>query len=232
MIKNTIRFLQDCLLVDNKLLVIGDLHLGSEEVIPGLQVKEIIEKLEGVFSLLKKEKVKVKKVVLLGDIKHDFASISDGEWRDSLKLFDYLAGKVGKNIVVLRGNHDNKLNPILRKRGIELKDKYIYENICFLHGNAMFEQLFKQCLDSDVFVIGHLHPAITLSDKYKREKYKCFLRGNLKGKLVYILPSFNEGRVGFDLKKSDNKELKNFEVIVYNTKNNKELNFGKLKKLV
>ena len=307
----SIMFLQDCLLVDNKILVVGDLHLGSETIIPGFQVKEIIEKLEGVFSLLEKEGVGIGRVILLGDVKHDFADISNDEWRDSLKLFDYLDEKISsekkmeyivnvkntnnliqvkkghaskstsgipslkglrdtkKNIVnnksekliryaksdvdvdednrnnknknkiiVLKGNHDTKLNPILRKRGIELRDKYIYKNICFLHGNGgndankVFEQLFKQCLHSDVLVMGHLHPAISLSDEYKKEKYKCFLKGQYKKKLTYILPSFNEGGIGFDLRKSEDKNLKNFEVIVYDSKNNKELNFGKLKKLV
>lgn len=303
-----IRFLQDCLLVDNKILVIGDLHLGYEEAIPGFQVREIIDKLEKVFVLLEDEGIKIEKVVLLGDIKHDFANISDEEWRDSLKFLDYLSSKISsekkiekivnliqdkkgqtsivnvktdklegseissknkdinntvnpminkanqaskssigftnltinKNkdkIIVLKGNHDTKLNPILRKRGIELRDKYAYENICFLHGNQgnklnlVFEQLFKQCLDSEILVVGHLHPAISISDGYKREKYKCFLKGKYKKKKIIILPSFNETGIGFDLRNSEDKILKNFEVVVYDSKENKALNFGKLKKL-
>lgn len=274
-----IRFLQDCLLVDNKILVVGDLHLGHEEAIPGFQVREIIEKLEEVFRLLEREGININKIVLLGDIKHDFVNISDEEWRDGLKFFDYLIERLESNtvnltqvkkdhasksiseiisfrdltdtknskvffsqkkterIVVLKGNHDIKLNPILRKRGIGLRDKYIYRDICFLHGsetnkfNLVFEQLFKQCLDSKILIVGHIHPAITLSDSYKKEKYKCFLRGMWKKKQVIILPSFNDVGIGFDLRRSENNILKNFEVIIYDPKSNKELNFGKLKKL-
>ena len=338
-----IKFLHDCLLI-NKILVIGDLHIGYDEqiggraVFPKLQLGEIIEKLNGVFSFLKKQKIVVEKIVLLGDVKHDFGTITDVEWRETLEFFDYLKEKLedttkisnliikkgvnkevlyknqlfvngskidNKNdknklkdkIIVIRGNHDNILKPISRKAGFKLVDYYCIKingrKICFLHGN----KLFKQCLDSptnkdrDILVFGHLHPAITLYDNYKSEKYKCFLKGDWKisgkRKIGYVLPSFSNISFGYDLKDIDNlsnieridrgrsiftlsdrikskiklvnkfefikksgggfykikknknkffvvptKTLKNFEVIIYNDKEDKEYNFGRLKGLI
>jgi len=275
-----IKFLHDCLLIKD-ILVIGDIHIGYDEmsdgraIFPKLQLEEILGKLKNVFDFLEKQKIKIKKIVLLGDVKHDFGEITDIEWRETLKFFDFLREKVNK-IVIVKGNHDVILKPVVKKRDISLKDYYCIrintKKICFLHGN----KLFKQCLDSDILVFGHLHPAITLSDKYKTEKYKCFLKGgwkinsknkknwgwkinsknkngNIKNKKeVYILPSFSHVSFGYDLRNIDvnnryqrkknkegkeffvvqNKDLKNFEVVIYNNKENKEYNFGILRNLI
>lgn len=246
-----VKFLHDCLLVKD-ILVIGDLHIGYDDqfhgraVFPGSQLENIKEKLKEVFEYLETKKLKVRKVVLLGDVKHDFSKITDIEWRETINFFDFLNENiVDKNkIIVIKGNHDTILEPIVRKRNILLKDYYKIEIngkvFCFLHG----DKLFKQCLDSDFLVFGHLHPAITLSDKYKNEKYKCFLKGKWKGKQVFILPSFTSVSLGYDLNNLNEKDykdkffvipnnnLKSFEIIIYNNEDKKKYNFGKLKKLI
>lgn len=297
-----IKFLHDCLLIKD-ILVIGDLHFGYDgqidggSIFPGMQLKEIIEKLDQIFNYLEKEKIKVTKIVLLGDVKHDFGTITDIEWRETLEFFNYLNKKLedmkisnlmikdkigykalgndqlgikrGKDdnkgdknklkdkIIVVKGNHDNILKPIVKKIGIKLVDYYCVKiknddenakinnsisadgslikkvsrgllfstkkslndsnkkninnktiKICFLHG----DRLFKQCLDSSnsrdrcILFFGHLHPAITLYDKYKSEKYKCFLKGEWKingKKEVYVLPSFSSFSLGYNLRDID-----------------------------
>lgn len=280
-----VKFLHDCLLIKD-ILVIGDLHIGyggqfdGRAIFPGSQLKEIFEKLNEIFEFLEKEKIKVKKIVLLGDVKHDFGKITDLEWRETLEFFNFLKKKledfdklnnelindkgnvniinkistipfnqegkpkktklssikniknslnknynkkfnVKNKIIVIRGNHDNILKPIVKKIGIKLVDYYCvniknnkkYEwlgrrvgekkdkenkKICFLHGN----RLFKQCLNAqtDILVFGHLHPAITLYNEYKSEKYKCFLKGKWDNKEVYILPNFGSFSLGYDLR--------------------------------
>jgi uncharacterized protein len=267
-----IRYLQDALLIDREILVISDLHIGYEEqitksgIFPRIQLKEIIEKLNSIFWNLSMEGKKIKKIIILGDLKHEFSQISDAEWNETLKLLDYLDEKIVKNkenekieknssvnasktiknerIILIKGNHDNILGPIAKKRGVVLKECYEYKGICFMHGDKL-EKSNKKCFEkSNTLILGHLHPAITLSDDYKREKYKCFLIGKWKNKKVYIIPSFSPISFGYDLKnleksKHDNgfliiksKELLNFKVIIYNNKENKEYNFGKLKKLI
>ncbi len=252
-----IRFLEDALLIDNKILAISDLHIGYEESIMGkslfirTQLKEMLEKLDRIFKLLNKEKIKVSEIIILGDLKHEFGTISDSEWRETIKLLDYLLQKTN-NIKLIRGNHDTILGPIANKRGIEVLDYYKIrikvnsevKNVCFLHG----DEVYGDCLESNILIMGHLHPAITLYDEYKNEKFKCFLKGNWKigkkSKEVYVLPSFLPLIWGYDInelrgfsKKGkfsivDEKSLKKFDVIVYNEKECKEYDFGKLKKLI
>lgn len=249
----TIKFLHDCLLIHNSVLVLGDLHIGYEEhiaekgIFPRIQLKEIIEKLDSVFWNLSMKGISIKQIIILGDLKHEFGGISDVEWSETLAFLDYLDKKIVKTdkknrIILIKGNHDNIIGPIARKRDIRVVDFYKYKKICFMHGN----KLHGKCLEkADVLIIGHLHPAITLSDDYKKEKYKCFLHGKWKRKEVYILPSFSPIGFGYDLidiNRIKNKNdgfliikdnlLKNFDVIIYNNKENKEYNFGKLKKLI
>jgi uncharacterized protein len=242
--KNTqIRFLDNSLLINNEILVISDFHIGYEEYLFGklipirAQYDEIIKNLNGIFDLLDREGVKIKEIIILGDLKHEFGEISNSEWRETLSLIDYFLKKT-KKIILIRGNHDNILGPIAKKREIELKDYYKIGDICFLHGDKMNDL----CKESKIFVIGHLHSAVTLNDSYKKEKFKCFLSGKWEGKQVIVMPSFIPLVFGYDLKNLDglengfsiipNKELKNFDVIIYNQKENREYNFGKLKKLV
>lgn len=239
-----IRYLHDCILIQKKILVIGDIHIGYDEhfdgkaIFPGMQLDEIREKLDAIFNYLKLEGIIIKKTILLGDVKHDFGSISDLEWRETLTFLDYLQEK-SQEIIIIKGNHDTILDPIVKKRNIQLRN-YYRVNICgnalgFFHGDKMF----KQCLDKQTTHIffGHLHPAIILEDRYKSEKYKCFLQGKWKGKQVFILPSFSSWSYGFDVSQRsdkkffviDQKDLMNFEAVIYDFREHASYNFGKVK---
>jgi len=247
-----IRFLDNCLLINNEILVFSDFHIGYEEYLFGklipirVQLEEILKKLNAIFSLLEKENIKIKEIIILGDLKHEFGEISDSEWRETLQLLDYLLEKTNK-IILIRGNHDNILGPIAKKREVELKDYYEVGEMCFMHGDNMF----KECEDSKILILGHLHPSIAFYDNYKKEKFKCFLRGKWKiaGRnksrnylKVIIIPSFIPLVFGYDLhdineERKDffiinNKDLEKFEVIIYNDKEDKEYNFGRLKTLI
>ena len=240
------KFLHDCILLKD-ILVIGDLHIGYDErfgrSIGQVQLENILEKLEGIFKQIKDLGVRVKRVVLLGDVKHVFSGITDIEWRETLSLLDYIKVKSrGAKIIIIKGNHDNILEPIVKKRNINLRDYYFVsiegKKYCFLHGDKMF----KQCLDADWLLFGHWHPSITLSDNYKRERFKCFLKGKWKRKNVIIFPSFSDIKYGSDLNnlRDENdkfsfikyKDIIKFEVIIYNNDEKREYNFGKLGKLI
>ena len=245
-----IEFLNSALLINQGILVFSDLHIGYEDIIAGKgifprrQLKDIIEKLDGIFWDLNMKGIRIKQIIICGDLKHEFGEISDVEWRETIRLLDYLISKC-PDIILIKGNHDNVLGPIARKREIKLKDFYKTGGICFLHGDKIYDGCFK---NSKIVVAGHLHPAISISDDYKKEKYKCFLKGKIKGKLAYILPSFSEMSPGYDLTKEHytkgNKKkayefliipelkLKKFNVVVYNNKDKKEYDFGKLKTLI
>jgi hypothetical protein len=221
-------------LEQEKILVIADLHLGYEEYLnkqgvflPRFQYKKIIEDLDKIFL----EVEKVKEIIILGDLKHEFGGILRQEWREVLNFLNYLKKKV-KKIVLIKGNHDNYLINILKKEKIKIKDFYVSGELAFMHGHKMFSGILDKDKEIKKIFLGHLHPAIRISKGAKSEIYKCFLRGRWKGKEVVILPSFFPLVEGADvfiedtnLDKKFNFNLNRFEVYVVG---DKVYDFGKL----
>ncbi|MEK6936122.1 MAG: metallophosphoesterase [Nanoarchaeota archaeon] len=244
--QDRIRFLNNALLIDNEILVISDTHIGFEEhiiergIFPNIQLKDILSDLKDIFEKLKREKIVLKKIIVNGDLKQEFGGISDSEWREVLELLGYL-GKHCLEIILIKGNHDNILGPIAKKKKVRLENYYVYKDICFMHGDKKYKEEFKD-KNVKIIILGHLHPAITLSDKYKKEKYKCFLVGEWRKKKIIVLPSFSNISFGYDLNslldKNDKgfliitaKNLKTFGVLIYNRKEDKVYDFGVLKRL-
>src|SRR3989338_2222743 len=147
---------KDLWLKKQSVLVISDLHIGFENM------------------LNERGQKKVKEVVILGDLKHDFGGISRQEWKETLALLDFLKEKC-KKIVLIRGNHDMILEPIARQKNVELRNFYISKDVCFMHGHRMFIECPGKGIKT--IVLGHRHPAVVLRDKIKSESYKCFLAG-------------------------------------------------------
>jgi uncharacterized protein len=204
-------FVGKCLFIKEKgkkILVVGDLHLGFEEslneggvFVSRKMFEEMIEYLDGVFERVGK----VDYVVLLGDVKHDFGRISRQEWNDVLGLLDYLENKC-RNIIIVKGNHDIILERIVNKRKeVKLVDYFVVGKYCFLHGHKDFDEI--RDVNIKYWIMGHIHPAVNLSDGIKVEKYKCFLVGKFKGRGVVIVPCFLSYKEGSDLI-SVEKEMK------------------------
>jgi len=180
-------------LPEKGILIVGDLHLGYDYMIqqsgvllPENQIKEITEELEEIFKKIKKDKEKLDKIIFLGDIKHSFAY----EWKEKNyfnEIYDFLKQNFEeKNIIFIKGNHDT-IDYSFNKK---LVDYHIEESIAFIHGDKNFPEILDKKIKT--LILGHLHPSIILSDKQgiKKERYKCFLIGNFKGKEIIILPSF------------------------------------------
>ena len=207
-------------------LIIGDLQLGYEAVlhkqgvlVPPFQLKDILKRLENIFK-----KTTAKRIVINGDIKHQFGSISEQEWRETLQLFDYLLTKV-QEIILVKGNHDLTLGPIAKKRNIAIVDSYTIDDVTILHGHELPKKITK------ILVIGHEYPAISFP-KRPGEKYKCFLLGKWKRSNLLVLPSFNPLTEGSDVMQEHflspflQGGIKNFEV--YIVESGKTLHFGKI----
>jgi len=283
--QSRIQILENILLIENSILVIADLHIGIEEAIlrkglaPRAQVHEMITNLNKIFNKLNKQKIKLQKIIILGDLKHEHGKISDEEWRETLYFLDIISKKA-KEIILIKGNHDNILGPIAYKRDLIIKPYYQYKDILFMHGHkeykiilredtskssisselksqrskisgkpsGVLDKKYKKALESKskktdkikILILGHLHPAITLKDEYKKEKYKSFLVGRWKKKQVYVLPSFNPISTGYDLTITINpkgkyyhiipeNKYKNFNVII--SSQGQAYDFGKLKTL-
>src|SRR3989344_6791234 len=214
-----------------KVLILADLHIGYEEalnkqgvLVPRTQFKETKRKIE---ELL--QEVKLKIIVINGDLKHEFGGISRQEWHETLGILDLLREKA--KVILIKGNHDRILEPIARKKGLEIKEFYCIdsEKICILHGNEV--RIEKEVNNAKILIIGHEHPAISLQEGMKSEIYKCFLLGRWKGKKLIFMPSFLPLTEGSDIRKEKLlspylSNIKNFEIFVLGDRIYK---FGKLK---
>lgn len=183
------------------ILVMADTHIGYEEalnkqgvLIPRLQFKEIMKNLEEVFS-----KAKPELIVMLGDIKHEFGTISRQEWRDTLNLLDFILEKA--RVVLIKGNHDTILGPLANKKNLKVKDYFIADGVLFCHGHKILDKEIKEkeWKKLKTIIIGHEHPAISIRDDVRIEKYKCFLLGKYKRKNLVVMPSFNFVTEGTDV---------------------------------
>ncbi|HLC90804.1 MAG TPA: metallophosphoesterase [Candidatus Nanoarchaeia archaeon] len=212
-----------------KLLVINDLHLGYEQALhqqgvlaPRFQLQEIATQLEKIIKT-----VKPKKMVINGDLKHEFGRISSGEWRDVLKFMDVFLPQV-EEIIIIKGNHDPIIKPIAEKRGIQVVSEYRRGDILIAHGDEIVKTTAKR------IVIGHEHPAITIREGSKWEKYKCFLKGTWKRKELIVVPSFNPLLEGSDIlqEKLLSPFLKDISAFsVYVVSKGEAFGFGKVKEM-
>ena len=205
---------------EEKVLIVGDLHLGYESsineegvVIPKNQMKENYE----IFRQIFKESGKVKKIILLGDVKHYFGRVLEGETNDFVNLvyfFREFLLKDGK-VIITKGNHDNILEKIVEHyKDVELVPYLIEEDVLFLHGDAKSLSLVGfNLFDKKIRLIvkGHFHPAVYLSDGSKKEKYKCFVYGSFSKKKTIIVPSFFPLIEGSDIFGHDQLNKKSLE---------------------
>jgi putative SbcD/Mre11-related phosphoesterase len=218
-------------LPDIEALIIADLHLGYEEalgkrgvLVPRTQFKAVIKRLEWILK-----KVKVKRVILNGDVKHEFGIISKQEWREVLRLLDFFKEK-NIEVIVVKGNHDTILGPIARKREVKEVKEFRHKDILIVHGD------YEPVRPAKVIIIGHEHPAISLKEGAKYERFKCFLKGPYKKSVLIAQPAFFPLTTGTDVLNEPTlspllKNLSKFEAFVVDDETHDVLPFGKLKKL-
>jgi putative SbcD/Mre11-related phosphoesterase len=232
------KLMNDIYLVDKalwlekqKILAIADLHIGYEGYLAEEQGILLPRRL---FQIIKKDLsffinfLQPKKILINGDLKHEFGKISEQEWQETLAILDLMLEKA--KVILIKGNHDTILEPIARKKGLEIVDYYCYGGICFMHGHKIFDKLLKK---AKILVFAHTHPAIILREGIKAERYKCWLFGRWKGKKVIVMPSFIPYAEGIDVLSQHFdqpflKNLNNFEVLAIGDKIYK---MGKVKDL-
>jgi len=211
-------------------LIISDLHIGQEEellkkgvMIPKFQFKDLFENLKMLI-----ETTKPKKVIIAGDLKHEFGSISNQEWNDTFKVIDYILANC-ESLILVRGNHDKILGPIASKKKIDVVDSYVFGENIVMHGDYLPR---KEILTGvKRIIIGHEHPAIMLREESKAEKFKCFLKGKWKEYELVVLPAFNPFSTGIDitaekLSSPFLKDIRDFDVFIVEQK--KVFPFGKV----
>src|SRR3989338_10722770 len=193
-------------------LVIADVHIGYEEalnkqgiMVPRLQFEDMLKRMENIFASLKNKKIE--RIVVNGDLKHEFGTISEQEWRNTLKFLDLLVRHCNE-VILVKGNHDTILGPIARKRNVKVVDYYLIDyntneynderpltkknknnKTIIIHGDRIPEKKVLQ--QAGTVIIGHEHPAISIKEGPRTETYKCFLKGRYKGRILIVQQSFN-----------------------------------------
>ena len=220
-------------------LVIADVHIGYEEalnkqgiLVPRLAFEDSVKKIENIFSALKGKKID--RIIVNGDLKHEFGTISEQEWRNTLKFIDLLQ-KNCNELILIKGNHDNMLSPVARKRNARLEEFFLIKSkkILIVHGNKIPDK--KLLNEASSIIIGHEHASVSLRQGPRVEKFKCFLIGKYQGKNLIVQPSFNTIIEGTDILKDKilspflKQNLDDFKVYVVE---GKVYDFGKLKKLI
>lgn len=230
----------------HKVLVIGDLHIGYEEALEkqGVTVPKMA------FAELKQELSNLlvetgpKKVIINGDLKHEFGEISKAEWSETLDILHMIRAHC-EEIVLVRGNHDNMLEPISKRMGLTIVDSYLLEAIekkgqydlamdpiCFIHGDKIIKN--KDTKTAKILIIGHEHAAIGLREGEKVEKFKCFLVGKYEKQKLIVMPSFFSLIEGTDVNNERllspylHQDIGSFEVYVVG---DETYHFGSLKKI-
>lgn len=187
-----------CLVIDDgPTVVLGDLHLGYESALEdeGIYIPRInTESIRGALNNILSE-YEPKRVVLLGDIKHDFKR-SRREAQDEVKKIISMLEEVSDTVIV-KGNHDNFLQNILSDMGLMAVD---YVDMCGFrmeHGHV----------DSGVrpVIIGHEHPSVRIPGEMGGGmKIQCFIHQKEEG--LIILPPFSPFSSGNDIT-SDRKNI-------------------------
>ena len=180
-----------CLILDDgRTVVIGDLHLGYERALEGegiylprINTGSIRDSLNTILYRYEPERV-----VLLGDIKHDFTKVPYESRLEVTKVIRQISAVA--DVVVIKGNHDNFLQNILSELDIDVLDHTDIAGFRLEHGHS----------DSGVgpVIIGHEHPSVRISDAMSGSiKLQCFLHSEQDG--IIVIPPFSPFSSGSDL---------------------------------
>lgn len=216
-----------------KTLIISDLHIGQDEALnskgllmPRFQYEDIFKETQKIIK-----EIKPKRIILNGDVKHEFSGILKEEREKVQEYIKYLMRT--SEVILIKGNHDSILKPLADKLELELDNYYELNDVLICHGDKLFE--IEKNKKIKTIIIGHEHPALTLREGARAEKYKCYLIGEYKNKNLIVMPSMNPLNEGTDILQEqllspylkNNKNFKNFKAIIIDE--NKTYDFGKLR---
>lgn len=228
-------------LPEQRALAIADVHLGIEDalraegvLVPRSNRAQVQHRLERIFHELHvTPSERLQKIIINGDLRHQFGPLSPVERRESREFLRWLACWT-EQIVLVEGNHDGSLQQLVAER-ITVTKGYSEGDCWFVHGSES-----EELGEGAWIVIGHEHPAVGLRDPVTEriEVYKCFLVGKFAKKNLLVLPSFNQVVRGSDLLKEQpispfvqQSDLEEFSVYVVSD-DGSLYEFGPLRRLL
>lgn len=187
-------------LVIEDYLIISDLHLGYEAslnrdgvMVPKFQFDKIVERIMDINAC-----VGVDKIIINGDLKHNFGKFSKQEWKEIKSLIEFLEDNFLETIII-KGNHDNFLPYLLKDFDIPLHDSFLIGDVLVAHGHSIKKLLKEETRHIRTLVLSHEHPCLGIRNGERVEKIKCFLKGNYESMDVIVMPSFNFISEGSDI---------------------------------
>ncbi len=163
-------------------LIVAELHLGLEfelrrknHVFVPLQHKKIARQLN---ALLKQ--TNAKRLIVLGDLKHD---VSGFEREEQKMLSEFIDALECEQLILVKGNHDSLIekklfNPKLKivpATGMVLEEEG--KKIGLAHGHAWPSH---EVLEADVLLLGHQHPGVKIIEKTGMHMQPVWLVGEIK----------------------------------------------------
>lgn len=217
-------------------LIISDIHIGYEGalnregiMVPRFQYKKILKRINEIIN-----RYEPKRVIVNGDLKHEFGRITSQEWKESKDFIEYLKTNFLETILI-KGNHDHFTRFIAEKTGLDVYDSYNLGGYVVMHGDKLPDDVTLN--KSETIIIGHEHPCIGIRNGERLEKIKCYLKGNYHGKNLIVMPSFNFVTEGSDIlhEKPLSPLLKNIKTDkfgVYGVENFEVLYFGRIQDIM
>lgn len=176
-------------------IIVADVHLGYEEAmasqgvfLPRLQLRRALKTISEARFI-----VESRRVVINGDIKHAFEKLLRQE-RVEVEEFIVKLNEMGfKEVIFVRGNHDNYVTPILRRLGVTIVEDAldISGGVTLTHGHLDLE------LRSDITIIGHEHPAVQVNISGSKIKLAALLLiPTVKSSLIISMPALGVYQTG------------------------------------
>lgn len=204
--------------IEYKTLVVADLHLGLEYEIykKGISIPSRIEKQKTkILKLI--EKTDVKRLVLLGDVKHNVPQMSFNERKKLPGFFQQLSEKI--KVWIIKGNHDGNIEDIANCAKIFPSSGTKIDKYYLMHGQAWPS---ADICDCEELIMGHLHPAISFKDRLGyTSKLSCWLKATTNNEKIKerfknekinlknatVMPAFNDLITGRPLNTDESKGL-------------------------
>ncbi len=180
-------------------IAVADLHIGIEVQLrhAGFNIPSQTHKM---LEDMERLSARGERLLILGDLKHRIPAVGYRENKEIGPFLDKLSESF-KRIVVVAGNHDGGLVPILPKaveavsgRGTRIDDVGLF------HGHIWPSDAV---MEARTIVMGHTHPSVMLTDSLgTRINEKCWMRATMNEELVLkrfrscpkeliIVPAFN-----------------------------------------
>jgi putative SbcD/Mre11-related phosphoesterase len=205
------------LYADEGAIIVADLHIGIEYElftagtrIPG-RTNQMLRKM---VEILKS--AHARKLVLLGDLKHNVPQVSFTESREIPPMMDALF-EFADEIHLTPGNHDGGIHNYLPSEvKVHSSKGFVLGELGLWHGHTWPSEEVMAC---GTVATAHVHPSVLFVDGVgARHRERCWLRGKWAkkkvkeryekaGKGFVMLPAFNELCGGGQINSKDGRKV-------------------------